>query len=106
MASVFQEEASKLEPWQIYVDGSSNHEAGGVVVVIEIPKEEQIEFRIKLEFSPTNNEVEYKALIAGLLTTKLIIGKHITVHLDLQLVVGQVTGKFEARPERMAVYLG
>lgn len=81
----------------IYVDGSSNHEVGGVGVVIEIREEEQIEFGIKLEYSLTNHEAKYEALIAGLLATKLLRGNHLTVYSDSQLVVGQVTGKFEAR---------
>lgn len=66
---VLQEKTLKLKLWQIYVDGSSNHEAEEVGLVIEILEEEHIEFEIKLEYSPTNNEAEYEALIAGLLTT-------------------------------------
>lgn len=71
------EEISKPKPWKIFIDGSSNHEAGGVGIVIEIPKEELIEFRIKLEYPATNNEAEYEALIIGLLTTELVGGTHI-----------------------------
>ena len=96
MASICQEEAPKSNWWQIFVDGSSTHEAGGIGMVIEIPEEERIEFGIKLEYSPMNNEAEYEALIAGLLTAKFLEGEYLRVHTDSQLVVGQITGSFEA----------
>lgn len=38
--SVLQKETPKPKLWKIYVDESSNHEAGGVGVVIEIHEEE------------------------------------------------------------------
>lgn len=57
-------------------------------LVIKILVEERIEFGIKLEYSPTNNEGEYEALIAGLLTIELLGGKHFSVYSDSQLVVG------------------
>lgn len=104
-ASVCQEEAPKPRWWQVYVNGSSTHEAGKVGIVIEIPKEERIEFGIKLEYSPTNNEAEYEALIAGLHMAELLGGRCLNVYSDSQLVVGQVTRNFEARDERMTTYL-
>lgn len=103
--SASQEKTAKPKPWEIYVNGSSNREVGGVGVVIEILEEERIEFGIKLEYSPMNNEAKYEAPIAGLLTTELLGGKHSSVHSDPQLVTGQVTGNFKARDERMATYL-
>lgn len=103
--SASQEKTAKPKPWEIYVNGPSNREVGGVGVVIEILEEEQIEFGIKLEYSPMNNEAKYEAPIAGLLTTELLGGKHSSVHSDPQLVIGQVTGNFKARVERMASYL-
>lgn len=65
-------------------------------MVIEIPKEERIEFGIKLEYSPLNNEAEYEALIAGFLTIELKGGKHVIVHSNSELAVGQVIGNFKA----------
>lgn len=86
-----QEEASKPKPWEIHVDRSSNQEARGVGVVIEIPQEEQVEFIIKLE-STANNEIEYEALIAELLIAELFGGKYVTIYSNSQLVVGQMNG--------------
>lgn len=68
-------------------------------VVIKILVEERIEFGIKLEYSLTNNEAEYKALIVDLLTIELLGGKHLSICSDSQLVVGQVKGNFKARDQ-------
>lgn len=52
-----------------------------------------------------NNEVEYKALIIGLLITKGARAQRLNVKCDSQLVVRQVQGKYEARDEKMKAYL-
>lgn len=51
----------------------------------------------------SNNETEYEALIAALRIAKVLWIQ--MVHSDSQLVVWQVSGKFEARESRMQQYL-
>ena len=58
--------AEEILHWNIYTDGSSNKQAGGAGVVLISPKEDRIKCMIRLEFSMTNNEVEYETLVAGL----------------------------------------
>ena len=60
---------------------------------------------MRLDFSVTNNEAEYEALLVGMTMVQKMGGKSIRVFSDSRLVVGQVKGEFEARDERMQGYL-
>jgi ribonuclease HI len=48
------------------VDGSSTRKRIGAGVVLINPEGEYLEFTIRLAFTTTNNEAEYKAVIAGM----------------------------------------
>ena len=58
-----------------------------------------------MDFSATNNEAEYEALLMGIAMVQKMGGKSVKVFLDSRLVVGQVKGEFEAKDERMQGYL-
>ena len=60
---------------------------------------------MRLDFSATNNEVEYEALVIGIAMVQRMGGKSVKVFSDSRLVVGQVKGEFEAKDERMQGYL-
>jgi ribonuclease HI len=60
---------------------------------------------IRLQYTTTNNEAEYEALLAGLKMAKTLGATELDVHNDSQLVVGQVNGDYEAKEERMLQYL-
>ena len=60
-----------------------------------------IEKSLRLDFSVTNNEAEYEALLEGMTMVQRMGGKSIRLFSDLRLVVGQVKGEFEAKDERM-----
>ena len=47
--------------WQVYVDGSSEEQGSGAEIVLKGPKGEKISYAVKLEFTATNNQAEYKA---------------------------------------------
>ena len=47
--------------WKVYVDGVANQRGSGVGLVLLSPKKLTIEKSLRLGFSATNNEVEYKA---------------------------------------------
>ena len=90
-----------LPPWEVYVDGASNQKGSGVGLVLISPKKVIVEKSLRLDFSATNNEAEYKALMMGMAMVQRIGGKSVKVFSDLRLVVGQVKGKFVAKDERM-----
>ncbi|VFQ77694.1 unnamed protein product [Cuscuta campestris] len=52
----------------------------------------------------SNNEAEYKALLCGLRLAASLKVERIQVRCDSKLIVGHVTGEFEAKDERMKKY--
>ena len=49
----------------------------------------------RLDFSCTNNEAEYKALLFGLIMLRSMEVKHVEAYGDSLLVVQQVAGEFQ-----------
>ena len=92
-------------PWELYVDGAANQRGSGVGLVLVSPEKITIEKSLRLSFSATNNEVEYEALLMGMMMVQKMGGKAVKVFSDSKLVVGQVRGDLEARDPRMQEYL-
>ena len=74
----------------MFFDGSHSKEGSGVGVVIISPSNQTFPFSFRLEFSTTNNVIEYEALILGLKAAKDMNIKHLEVFGDSELVVSQV----------------
>ena len=66
---------------------------------------EILKYAVRLQFSTTNNEAEYEALLTGLSLAKALKAKNLIVQVDSQLIIGQVKGDYEAKEERMQKYL-
>ena len=64
-----------------------------------------IEKSLRFDFSVTNNETEYEALLVGMTMVQRMGGKSIKLFSDSRLVVSQVRGEFEEKDERMQGYL-
>jgi hypothetical protein len=61
------EETTKdVEAWTVFCDGSWGTFGAGAVVVLVAPSKVRTCYAIKLDFSCTNNIVEYEALLLGL----------------------------------------
>ena len=95
----------RLPTWEVYVDGVSNQKGSGVGLVLMSLEKVVIEKSLRLDFSATNNEAEYEALLVGMAMVQKMGGKSIKLFSDSRLVVGQVRGEFEAKYERMQGYL-
>ena len=65
------------------------------------PERITIEKSLRLNFLATNNEVEYEALLMGMIMVQKMGGKAVRVFSDSKLVVGQ---ELEARDSRMQEY--
>ena len=78
----------------MYVDGASNQKGSGVGLVLISLEKIIIEKSLRLDFSATNNEAEYEALMIGMAMVQRMGGKSVKVFLDSRLVVGQVKGEF------------
>ena len=70
-------------------------------LVLVSPEKITIEKSLRLNFSATNNEAEYEALLKGMQMVRKLGGKAVRAFLDSKLVVGQVRGDLEARDSRM-----
>ena len=91
--------------WKVYVDGAANYRGSGVGLAIVSPERITIEKSLRLRFSATNNEAEFKALLVGMTMVQKMGGKAVEMFSDSRLVVGQVQGELETRDPRMQEYL-
>ena len=60
---------------------------------------------VRLDFPATNNEAEYKALVAGLDLAKAAGATSVVIYCDSQVITNQVNGDYECKGERMKRYL-
>ena len=90
--------------WKVYVDGAADQRGSRVELVLISPEKHTIEKSLRLGFSTTNNETEYKALLKGMSMVQKIGGKVVQMFSDSRLVISQVKGDLEARDERMQGY--
>ena len=75
-------------------------------LVLVSPEKITIEKSLRLNFSATNNEAKYEALLKGMVIVQKMGGKAVRVFSNSKLVMGQVRGDLEARDSRMQEYLG
>ena len=61
-------------PWELYVDGAANQQGSGVGLVLVSPERITIEKSLRLNFSATNNEAEYEALLMGMIMVQKMGG--------------------------------
>nr|GEU44483.1 reverse transcriptase domain-containing protein [Tanacetum cinerariifolium] len=61
-----QAEEAIHEPWTLFTDGSSCLEGSGAGLILTSPEGEEFTYVLRFKFDASNNEVEYKALVAGL----------------------------------------
>ena len=74
-------------------------------LVLVSPEKITIEKSLKLNFSATNNEAEYEALLRRMEMVQKMGGKAVRAFSDSKLVVGQVRDDLEVRDSRMLEYL-
>ena len=55
-----------LPTWEVHVERASNQKGSGVGLVLMSPEKVVIEKSLRLDFSATNNETEYEALLEGM----------------------------------------
>jgi ribonuclease HI len=98
-------EESQTSQWTIHADGSSTKNAGGIGIIVRSPEGDIIKQAIRLEYTTTNNEAEYEALLAGLKIARTLGATELDIHSDSQVVVGQVNRDYKAKEKRMLQYL-
>lgn len=88
-------------PWEVYTDGAANQRGSRVGIELMMLEKLIIEKSLWLGFPATNNEAEYKALLAGIEMVEKLGGECPHLYSDSHLVVGHVNGEFEAWDHRM-----
>ena len=78
--------------WSLRIDGSSNMNGSGTDVILDSQIGENISYALGLKFPASNNEAEYKALLAKIRLVKKIRAEQLKIYSDSQLVVNQVNG--------------
>ncbi|GJS72975.1 reverse transcriptase domain-containing protein [Tanacetum coccineum] len=91
-------------PERLYTDGASNNEGSRAGLILIAPDDMEYSYVLCLNFSNSNNDVEYEALLAGLRIATEMQVKDINSFLDSKLVASQVEGSYEAKGERMIKY--
>ncbi|XP_016168054.1 uncharacterized protein LOC107610519 [Arachis ipaensis] len=91
--------------WKLLVDGASNQTTGGAGIILEIPAGVIYEQSVKFEFPVSNNQVEYEALLGGLVLSWEVGATRLEVCSDSQVVTAQVNGSYQARDSLLQKYL-
>nr|GEV02434.1 reverse transcriptase domain-containing protein [Tanacetum cinerariifolium] len=87
----------------LFTDGSSCIDGSGAGLIITNPKGIEFTYALRFRFDATNNEAEYKALIAGLRIAEQIGIKNIQANVDSRLVAKN--GTYIAKEPGMIKYL-
>ena len=82
-------------PWKLYFDGSVCKDGQGVGIILISPNGAEIGMSSQLDFSCTNNQTEYEALLFGLIMLRSMEVKHVEAYGDSLLVVQQVASEFQ-----------
>ena len=67
---------------------ATNQRGSGVGLVLVSPEKITNEKSLRLGFSATNNEAEYKTLLVGMMMVQKMGGKMVKVYSNSRLVVG------------------
>ena len=89
--------------WKVYVDGVANQRGSGVGLVLISPERITTKKSLRLDFSATNNEAEYEALLEGMSMVQKLGGKAVNMFLNSRLIVGQVNGELKARDKNARI---
>ena len=96
---------SDLPIWRLSVDGAANAQGSGADLILTSSDGIDIEYALRFGFRASNNEAEYEVVIAGLNLAHSMEVDQLEVCSDSQLVVKQIKDSYEARGEKMILYL-
>ena len=97
--------AHDLPIWRLSVDEAANAKGSGVGMILTSPDGIDTEYAFSFGFQASNNEAEYEVVIVGLNLTHFMEADQLEVSSDSQLVVKQIEDSYEARGEKMILYL-
>nr|GEV50632.1 reverse transcriptase domain-containing protein [Tanacetum cinerariifolium] len=100
-----EEEEELSDPWVLFADRSSCIDSSGASLILKNLEGMEFTYALRFRFDATNNEAEYKSLIADLRIAGQIGVKTLQANIDSRLVANQVTGAYIAKDPGMIKYL-
>ena len=94
-----------LPIWKLSVDEATKAQGSGAWLILTSSEGIDIEYALRFGFQASNNEAEYEAVIAGLNLAHSMEVDQLEVCSDSQLVVRQIDDAYEAKGEKMILYL-
>ena len=94
-----------LPIWRLSVDRATKAQGSGAGLILTSLERINVEYELRFGFQTSNNEAEYEAVIAGLNLAHSMEVDQLEVCSDSQLVVRQIEDTYEAKSERMILYL-
>ena len=94
-----------LPIWKLSIDVAANAQGSGAGLILTSPKGIDMKYALIFGFKASNNEAEYEAVIAGLNLAHSMEVDQLEVCSDSQLVVKQIEDTYEAKGEKMILYL-
>nr|GEV05477.1 hypothetical protein [Tanacetum cinerariifolium] len=86
------------DPWILFTDGSSCIDGSEAGLIIMSSEGMEFTYALRFIFNATNNEAEYKALIAGLRVAGQIGVQNLQINVDLKIVANQGSCSMHAGP--------
>nr|GEX24553.1 reverse transcriptase domain-containing protein [Tanacetum cinerariifolium] len=93
------------EPWTLLTDGSSCVDGSGAGLILTSPEGVEFTYALRFQFTASNNEAEYEALVVGLQIAARMGVKNVQVSVDSKLVANQVLETYVAKEDNMIKYL-
>ena len=94
-----------LPIWRLSVDGATKKQGSEAGLILTSPKGIDVEYALRFGFQASNNEAEYEAVIASLNLAHSMEVDQLEVCSDSQLVVRQIEDTYEAKSEKLILYL-
>ncbi len=76
------EDNKQTSRWTAYIVRSSTKNAGGIGIILKFPEGDIIKQVVRLQYTTTNNEVEYEALLTGLKLAKILGATELDIRSD------------------------
>nr|GEU33558.1 reverse transcriptase domain-containing protein [Tanacetum cinerariifolium] len=80
------EETKSSCEWKLYTDGASSFDSSGAGLMLIDLEDKEYTYALRFEFETTNNEAEYKALLAGLRIAQEMEIINLAIIIDSQLL--------------------
>nr|GEU94919.1 reverse transcriptase domain-containing protein [Tanacetum cinerariifolium] len=94
---------TQKEPSTLFTDGSSCVDGSGAGLILTSPEGVEFTYALRFQFTASNNEAEYEALVAGLRIAARMGVKNVQVRVDSKLVANQVSGTYVAKEDNMVL---